>query len=142
MARLDVTGIDDLLSDFNRWSDPVAVNQAAVKAVDAASPGVAAEMSSAIAGVEHGPYATGSVSRSVKATKAKTNAYGVFSASRPTGRDKKGKRNAEKAAYLQYGTPTMPARPWAEKATRKAEEKAAETLENVFCDAMGIDREG
>lgn len=120
----------------------MTVNQAAVKAVDAASPGVAAEMSSAIAGVEHGSYATGSVSQSVKATKAKTNAYGVFSASRPTGRDKKGKRNAEKAAYLQYGTPTMPARPWAEKAARKAEEKAAETLENVFCETMGIGKEG
>lgn len=141
MARLDISGLDGVLAELERLGDPERLNAAATKAVDAGRSAVANEMASAIAGVEHGPYATGSVSKSVKTTRAKTNQYGVFSVAKPTGRDKRGVRNGEKAAYLQYGTPNMAARPWAEKATRMAEGKAAPIVEETFLTEMGIGKE-
>ena len=140
MARVDVSGVDEVMTMFKELADQQKVNEAAVKAVNKATPALTREMSAAIASREYGPYATGSVSRSVRATRAKTNAYGVFSVAKPTGVDEKGTRNAEKAAYLQYGTPNMAARPWAETAVRMGEEKAAPILEDTFLDEMGIQK--
>ena len=141
MARLDISGIDEVLEELKRLGDPERLNEAAQKAVNAGGTVLAKEMSSAIAAVEYGKYATGSVSKSVKATRAKTNQYGVFTVAKPTGKDERGVRNAEKAAYLQYGTPTMAARPWSEKAVREGEAKAAPVVEDVFLDEMGVGKE-
>ncbi len=142
MARLDVSGMDELIAQLEKYGDEAELNAAAMRAVNAGAPIVAGEMAVAIRSVEHGPYATGSVSDSIEATTAKTNAYGVFSVAKPTGRDKKGLRNAEKAAYLQYGTPTMAARPWAERSARAAVARATPIVKETFLRAMGIDTGG
>ena len=139
MGSIEITGMDELLKKLEKLSNQGKVEQAAIKAVNAAQPLNEAAMRTAVASVEHGPYATGSVSGSVSSTSAKVNSYGVFSVARPTGRDKNGARNAEKAAYLQYGTPKMAARPWRQKAVNSAEKPCMKVMEEIWKTEMELD---
>ena len=139
MAHLEVNGLDELLRKMEKLSDQSQVEEIAKKAVNAAQPISEAAMKSALAGVEHGPYATGSVSGSVSSTPAKVNSYGVFAVARPTGRDSKGERNGAKAAYLQYGTPHMAARPWRQAAVSQAEAPAIKVMEDVLRAEMELE---
>ena len=96
-------------------------------------------MRSAIASSEYGPRSTGSVAASVVATDAKVNSYGTYSVAKPTGRDEEGKRNGEKAAYLEYGSPKMAARPWRARAVAGAEDAAIRIMEDVIASEMDLD---
>lgn len=144
MGRLEITGMDDLLKKLDNLSDRGKVEEIAKKAVAAAQPLNEAAMRSAIASVEHGPYATGSVSGSVTSTEAKINSYGAYAVARPTGRDAKGVRNGEKAAYLQYGSPRdgpkkLAARPWRQRAVNSAEGPCRTRMEEVLKAEMGLE---
>lgn len=139
MASISINGLDELVKKLDKLSDKSRVEEIAKKAVDAAAPLTESAMRSALAAVEVGPYATGSVSSSVEATQAKVNSYGVFAVARPTGRDAKGERNGAKAAYLQYGTSRLRARPWREKATNTAKGPAIKTMEDVVKSEMEVD---
>lgn len=144
MGRIEITGIDDLLKKLSDLSDLGKVEGIAKKAVDAAQPMNEAAMRSAIASVEHGPYATGSVSSSVTSTETKINSYGAYAVARPTGRDAKGVRNGEKAAYLQYGSPRdgpkkLAPRPWRQKAVNSCEKACLARMEEVLKTEMGLE---
>ena len=140
MASLEITGMDELLKKLDKLSDQGKVEEIAKKAVDTAQPMNEAAMRSAIASVEYGPYATGSVSSSVTSTSAKINSYGAFAVAKPTGRDAKGVRNGEKAAYLQYGIPgRQPERPWRQKAVNSAQGPCVTTMESVLKSEMELD---
>ena len=139
MASIRVEGLDDLLKKLDKLATKATVDEIAKKAVDTAAPIVEAATRSALASVETGPYATGSVSSSVEAIPARTNAYGVFSAARPTGRDAKGERNAAKAAFLQYGTSRLKARPWRQKAVNTAKGPAIKAMEAVIKAEMELE---
>lgn len=136
---IEVTGLDELLEKIEKLSDPGKVNEIAKKAVEAAQPISEASMRSALASVEHGPYATGSVSGSVSSTPAKINSYGAYAVARPTGHDAKGERNGAKAAYLQYGTPHMAARPWRQSAVSGAEGACLQVIEETIRSEMELD---
>lgn len=139
MAQLEVTGLEEFMKKLEKLSDQAKVEEIAKKAVDAAQPLNEAAMRSAIASVEHGPYATGSVSGSIQSTPAKVNSYGAYAVARPTGRDAKGVRNGEKAAYLQYGTRRMAARPWRQNAVLSAQAQCISTMEQVIQSEMECD---
>ena len=139
MATLNINGMDELLRKLEKLSNQGEVERIAMKAVDAAQPISESAMRSAIAGSEHGPYATGSVSGSIESTEAKVNGYGVFAVARPTGRDAKGVRNGAKAADLEYGTSRMAARPWASRAVRAAEGPCIQAMENVLAAEMELE---
>lgn len=144
MAQLEVTGLEEFMKKLEKLSDQAKVEEIAKKAVDAAQPINESSMRSAIAAVEHGPYATGSVSGSIQSTPAKVNSYGAYAVARPTGRDAKGVRNGEKAAYLQYGTPKegrkkLQPRPWRESAVHKAEAPCISAMEKVVHAEMECD---
>lgn len=134
MAHIEVTGFDEVLKKLDKLADLGKMNEVAKRAVDTAQPINEAAVRSALAGVEYGPYATGSVSGSISSTSAKINAYGAFAVARPTGRDAKGVRNGEKAAYLQYGSPKegprkLEARPWRQIAVASAEGACMASIE-------------
>lgn len=129
MAHIEVTGFDEVLKKLDKLADLGKMNEVAKRAVDTAQPINEAAARSALAGVEHGPYATGSVSGSISSTSAKINAYGAFAVARPTGRDAKGERNGAKAAYLEYGVPHMAARPWRARAASSAEGACMASIE-------------
>ena len=139
MASMNVSGLDDLLKKMEKLSDRGKVEEIAKRAVEAAQPLNEASVRSALASVEHGPYATGSVSGSISSTPAKINAYGAYAVARPTGHDAKGVRNGAKAAFLQYGTSRLPARPWRERAVSGAETACVKTMEQIVKSEMELD---
>ena len=139
MASINIEGLDDLVKKLDKLAVKGNLDDIAMKAVDAAAPVVESSMRSAIGSMEYGPYSTGSIASSVQATSAAVNGYGVFAVARPTGRDSKGERNGAKAAYLQYGTPNMPARPWRQKAVNSAMGPAIKTMEEVVKAEMELD---
>jgi len=77
--------------------------------------------------------ATGSMVNSVKASKAKKTKNGDYIAVvSPSGKDKNGVRNIEKAVYLNYGTIHEPAKPWLAQALNNAEGRIQEKLSEEF----------
>lgn len=144
MAHIEVTGFDEVLKKLEKMSDLGKMNEVARKAVQEAQPINESSVRSALAAVEHGPYATGSVSGSISSTTAKINAYGAFAVARPTGRDAKGVRNGEKAAYLQYGSPKegprkLEARPWRQIAVASAESACIKSIEATLKSELELD---
>lgn len=139
MASLDVTGLDDVLRKLDKLSSMGEVSGIAKHAVEAAQPINERAVKAALAGSEHGPYATGSVSGSVSSTGVRENEYGVYAVARPTGHDSRGVRNGLKAAVLQYGAPHTPARPWREMAVASAESGCQKAMEGVIRKEMGLE---
>ena len=64
----------------------------------------------------------------------KKSKYGWFLMVRPTGKDKKGVRNMEKLAYLEFGTSKQPARPLLSRVMRSAESAVKELMQRNFDD--------
>lgn len=64
----------------------------------------------------------------------KKSKYGWFLMVRPTGKDKKGVRNMEKLAYLEFGTSKQPARPLLSRAMSRAESAVKELMQRNFDD--------
>lgn len=143
MADVEMVGMDDLIQKLEKLGDQGYVEDVGKKMVDAAYPMTEAAVKSALASVETGPYATGSVSASITGTGTKVNAYGVYAVARPTGRDSKGVSNGAKAAFLQYGSPKknpkLHARPWRQKAVNSVQDSAVKTMEEVLKSEMELD---
>ena len=134
-----ITGWDDLIEKLEKLGNQAYVDDVTKRAVDAAKETVASSMRSAIAASEYGPRSTRSVAASVVATSAKVNSYGTYSVAMPTGRDAKGKRNGEKAAYLEYGTSKLAARPWRARAVASAEHPCIKIMENILKSEMQLE---
>lgn len=75
---------------------------------------------------------TGSMEDSVKASKIRTSKNGASCDIGPTGKDKDGTRNMEKAMYLEYGTSKMAAKPWRKKAISNCEDKCKQKMKEVI----------
>ncbi len=132
MASLNVTGMEEVLKQLDKLSKKADVDEIAKKAVEKAKDVVLEATRSAVAASEYGPRSSGSVASSIQATSAKINSFGAYSVSRPTGRDASGTRNGAKAAFLEYGTPTLPARPWRKRAAAAAEGPCIKIMEEVI----------
>lgn len=75
--------------------------------------------------------------KTVKATKIQDSKNGKYVGVYPQGKNKEGKRNAELAAYLEYGTTQkgkrhQPARPYMKRALKNAEPKVVKKLQETF----------
>lgn len=136
MARFETNGIDEIEKELKRLEniDPIAQ-----KMVNAAAPIVEDNLKKNIrqAANRRSPagkkYSVGALERSIRATKAKVNAYGCFSVVRPTGVDAKGVRNAEKMAYLEYGTSKgQEARPVMVKTMNESASECLTVMQEVF----------
>ena len=136
---ITVTGFDELIKKLDKLSNKGKVDDIAKKAVEQAKDRLTVAVKAAVASSETGPNATGSVSASIQATGAKINAFGAYSVARPTGRDSKGIRNGAKAAYLEYGTAKLPARPWRSRAVSSCEAECVKIMEEVVKREMGAE---
>ena len=134
MANFSVTGMDALMKQLEQLGD---AEELAKKMVDAAVPELEESVKSGIKEAANRGYATGELANSVKGTKAKTNNYGVMSAVRVTGTDKRGMRNGEKMAYLEYGTSRQTAHPVLQKAVNKVEKSCLQTMQEVMNREIG-----
>lgn len=137
MARAKAMGFDEIDKMLNKLMQPETM---AVKAVDAAVPVIEKNMKARIKTVANRvdgkgrPYSTGELAASVSATDARENAYGVFSAVRPTGTDEKGMRNAEKMAYLENGVAShnQEPRPIRQKVINESEGECLKIMKDVI----------
>lgn len=77
-------------------------------------------------------YAKGDLEESIKSGKPGKNKKGHYIAVNAKGKDRKGVRNNEKLAYLDYGTSKQEARPVISKAINKAEKKCVERMQERF----------
>ena len=82
-------------------------------------------------------YATGDLASSIKAKKPGKNAYGHYVMVTAEGKDRKGVRNNEKLAYLNYGTTKQQARPVIAKAIQESEDDCLEVMQEKFDEVTG-----
>lgn len=130
MARFEVEGIDDLMKDL----DSLKVDRLAPLMLEEAVP----ILKKAVVWRAQAHWETGDMVRSIKPTKPKRNAIGYYIAVRPTGKDKKGVRNMEKMAYLEFGTSRQVPRPCLSAAVRDAEDQVVEKMQEVFNRECGM----
>lgn len=128
MSQFDINGLDDMMEDLQRMSDPDAL---AEKMLEAAAPIVERNLKASVS--THSD--TGAMAGSIRATKAQKGANGWHITVRPTGKDRKGVRNMEKMAYLEYGTSKQAATPVLAPAVRQSEGECIMAMQSVFDEA-------
>lgn len=137
MAKFTMHGTDDFISQLEALSS--GIGRVQEKMINGAAPILKDAMSDNIRAAADRGYATGALASSVRATKAKKNNYGYFAAVRVTGKDKKGVRNGEKLAYLEYGVEGgQQAHPVMAKTMRQSEEAVVRKMQEVFDQETGI----
>lgn len=129
MAKFDVDmgGFDDLLENL----DLLDRGEVEEKMLKAGEPILERSVKShAAAHVK-----TGSMAASIKSTGVKQQGDGKYLVVRPTGKDKKGVRNMEKMAYLEFGTYKQAATPTLTPAVKESENAVLEAMQKAFDEA-------
>ena len=129
MARLDTSGLDDLIAEMERMgqsSGDVAeamVNAAVVEIRDAwKEPAEKYDL-----------HDTGDMIRSIGfPTPPQKIGAAIFRDVYPQGKDSKGVRNAEKAFLLHYGTSRIKAKYWVDEAEAISGPRVQERLEEIW----------
>ena len=124
----DIHGFDDLMKELDEIGDFDP------KMLEEAAPILEKE----VVKQASAHWASGDMVKSIKKTGAsigKTGGY--YLAVRPTGKDKKGVRNMEKMAYLEYGVKDRPAVPVLTTAVRNAEPEVMKKMQEVFDREVG-----
>lgn len=125
MAQFELEGIDDLMKDLDMLDAERIAPLMLKEAVPVLKESVIRKAS--------GHKDTGDMVSSIKETKVRRNQEGYYIAVRPTGRDKKGVRNTEKMAALEYGVDgRQPATPVLTPAVHEAEAPVLEKMQEVF----------
>lgn len=118
MARFDMGGLDGVINDMRR------MGQASGEVADAMLLTGAAEVREAWrrSAEEHGHRDTGDMIESIGYPRAPVNIGGAKSIDiYPQGVDRRGKRNAEKAFILHYGTSRVQGSRWVDDADKYCE---------------------
>lgn len=134
MADFNVLGLDELMEALDKLAGEA--DTFGVKAIDATTPIIKEELVKECE--KH--KKSGDMADSIKATKAKVTEKGIYAIVRPTGTDKKGVRNMEKLAYLEYGTIKQAEKPVCRPVIERIEEKAAESVKKEFL--KGVENAG
>lgn len=126
MGKFDFEIPADFIKQLGRLAD---VDKYAPQMIDEAIPILLANVKAETAHHRQ----TGDMYKSIKKTKAKkTKKGGYFASVRPTGKDRKGVRNMEKMAYLEYGRKGQPAKPVLTKAIKDSQSAVERKMEEVF----------
>lgn len=111
-------GLDALMKELKELG---RVDELAPRMLEAAAPILEKEMKKQVRMQADKGYATGDLENAVTHGEAKKNQYGHYITVTAEGKDRKGMRNNEKLAYLNYGTSKQQARPVIATAVKKAE---------------------
>ena len=125
MARVKNYGVDDFLHSLTSMN----VGAMTTKMIEDAEP----IMMENVKRYAEKHRASGAMIKSIKSTGVKERKGGKYLVVRPTGTDRKGVRNMEKMAYLEYGTVNQPATPIITPAVKNAEVK----IERVWNETLG-----
>lgn len=129
MANFSVEGLDDLMKDL----DSLDIDRIAPVMLEEAAPILERNVKNRASVHKE----TGEMQKSIKSTKSKRTGDGYSIAVRPTGKDKKGVRNMEKACYLEFGTSKQGATPVISPAVRESEDLVAGKMQEVFDREVG-----
>lgn len=134
MARIDTSGLGDIARQILEQSDKT--ERAAKKMLEAGAEVVKNEQVAEIKKTFASDRSTGALANSIKASKVKKKGSEYYIEVAPTGKDKKGVRNATKGFVLEYGRSNMPARPWMTRANEKSQGKVDEAMRGAFDEVM------
>ncbi|MEZ3435736.1 MAG: hypothetical protein K1W34_14170 [Lachnospiraceae bacterium] len=125
MAQFELEGIDDLMKDL----DLLDTERIAPMMLEESAP----ILEEAVTKKASAHKDTGDMVNSIKKTKAGRNQTGYYIAVRPTGKDRKGVRNMEKMAALEYGVDgKQPATPVLIPAVHEVEVPVLKKMQEVF----------
>lgn len=125
MAQFEIEGIDNLLKDL----DMLDAERIAPIMLEESVP----ILKEAVVKRASRHKDSGDMVASIKTTGAERKQLGYYICVRPTGRDKKGVRNMEKLAALEYGVDgKQGATPILTPAVNEAEGKVLEKMQEVF----------
>jgi len=125
--EFDMSEFETMLS---KLADPEPI---ARKMIEAATPGVKAALEA------NAPVDAGDLKKSIRAGSILKRNDGLFRAVRPTGVDKKGVRNMDKAAYHNYGTSKQKGSGFIEASASAAKPGALQIMQEVFDKEVGAD---
>lgn len=125
MAKFDFNIPSDFLKQLGKLAD---VERIAPKMIDEAIPILETNVKKEAARHKD----TGDMVNSIKKTKAGKNRHGYYASVRPTGKDRKGVRNMEKMAWLEYGTKQFKPKPILTKAIKDSEKPVQSKMQQVF----------
>lgn len=128
-------GFDDLQKELNRIAD---IENIAPQMLQAAVPVLERNLKDEVQSSANKGYATGDLHQSISANKPKENDRGHYISVTAKGADRKNTRNAEKLAYLEYGTSKQDATEPISKAVKKSEKKCHEIMQKKFEEVAGI----
>lgn len=134
MGKFDYELSDDFLKALGRLAD---VDRFAPKMIDESMPILASNLKGEL--LKH--KRTRDMLDSVKKTKAgKTKKGGYYAVVRPTGTDRKGVRNMEKLAWLEYGRKGQSPTPILTKAINDSKSAVESKMKEVFRREMDNER--
>ena len=127
-------GFDDFAKELEELGD---VDRYAPAMLKAAAPILEKELKGRVKREANRGYATGDLERSIKAQKPGSNIYGHYVIVTADGKDRKGVRNNEKLAYLNYGTSKQQARPVIAKAIQNSEDACLDAMQEKYNEVTG-----
>lgn len=130
----ETLGFDDLEKELEELGN---MDEVAPVILEAAAPILEKELKNQVVQEANKGYATGDLAHSIKANKPGKNNWGHYVAVTAKGKDRKGARNNEKLAALNFGTSKQVARPVIGKSVRKAEKECLQTMQDKFNEVTG-----
>lgn len=123
---MDFSGLERELSALGN------LDEVAPKMLKAASPFLVKNLGQQIKEKADKGYATGDLERSITANTPRKNKWGYYVSVTAAGKDRKGMRNNEKLAYLNYGTVKQAARPVIATAIKDSENSCIKAMQETF----------
>lgn len=143
VARARVEGFDDLQKVLRGLMEPEGM---AIKAVNEAAPLLEKSLRKNVKAAANRtrkngkPYSTGALEKSIIATPAKKNQYGVFSVVKPNGVDERGMSNSYKLNILEHGTHSFKnnqePRPVLQKSVNEVRQECEQKMQEAINDAV------
>lgn len=127
-------GFDDFAKELEELGN---IDKYAPEMLKAAAPILEKELKGQVKKEANRGYATGDLERSIKAKKPGKNEYGHYVVISADGKDRKGVRNNEKLAYLNYGTSKQQARPVISKAIQNSENDCLDAMQEKYNEVTG-----
>lgn len=122
-------GFDEFARELEKLGN---IDEYAPELLNAAAPTLEKELKNQVSKAANKGYATGDLKDSIKAKKPGKNVYGHYVMVTAEGKDKKGVRNNEKLAYLNYGTQKQQARPVISPAIKSSESDCLKIMQQKF----------
>lgn len=133
-VSFETLGFEDLEKELEQLGN---IDDIAPAMLEVAAPILKEELQNQVQQAADKGYANGDLAGSIKANKPGENHLGHYVSVTAKGKDRKGIRNNEKLAYLNYGTSKQSARPVISKAMKNSEKDCLNAMQDKFDEVTG-----